>query len=281
MPEACIRCSAKTCLNSKSGVLDFCEYGIAYYNADGEILKKQEAVTLRHLSHNLRHELNKVLQTIVSEAVNIDPFVSTKTISMNSPASKIVGATIIIDQFIEMISGVNEFHPARKYSVDLEKKSNLYSVLDKYAKVHSLISNTRRAKNLNIKISCSKKIDVSFAANIIEYLVSILFDNIWKYSTSGSTASVSIQRKANGFIDIDFENISAPIAIKDELFKKGVQQDSCSEGFGYGLYWASLLCGYYNELSGRSSNLLSITHNQNLIDESMAKQNFVIRNVRV
>ena len=57
-------------------------------------------------------------------------------------------ATVIIDQFIEMIAGVNEFHPSSNYSANLDKKSNLLNLLDKYSKVFSLIVNTRRSKNI-------------------------------------------------------------------------------------------------------------------------------------
>lgn len=280
MPEACIRCGTKSCQKSVPDTLDFCEYGVAYFNKQGRILKKEEAVTLRHVSHNLRHELNKVLQTIVSEAVKIDPTVSIKSIDLNNHASKIVGATIIIDQFIEMISGVNDFHPARKYSANLEKKSNLHSILDKYSKVHSLISNTRRSKSLNITINCKSDIFISFAANIVEYIVSILFDNLWKYSLHSSDVDVIASRNKNGYIDIQFNNISKLIENTGAIFSKGYQQNESYEGFGYGLFWANILSGYYNELSGRSLDLFDVTHVQYVIDDKIGRQEFTIRNVR-
>ncbi len=129
----CIRCSHKLCEQAPHGTLDICDFGVAFYNRDGEIIKKEERVTLQHISQNLRHELHKILQLIVSDASRIDPSVSIKSIDLNSPASRIVGATVIIDQFIEKISGVNDFHPSGQRSVNANSKVRLLSVLDKYA----------------------------------------------------------------------------------------------------------------------------------------------------
>ena len=152
MLEICIRCSDRECERTKVDTFDFCRHGVAFYNTGNAIKKKEESITLRHISHNLRHELNKVLQTIISEASNIDSSVTTKRIDPDNPASKIVGATIIIDQFIEMIAGVNEFHPSSQYSKNLDKKSKLLPVLEKYLTVYSLILNTRRSKELSFDL---------------------------------------------------------------------------------------------------------------------------------
>ncbi|MDT8878748.1 hypothetical protein RSO68_04640 [Halomonas saccharevitans] len=276
----CIRCPSKDCEKSEVGTFEFCQYGVAFYNTGSVIKKKEESVTLRHISHNLRHELNKVLQAIVAEASLIDPTVSTKRIDLENPASKIVGATVIIDQFIEMIAGVNEFHPSSHYSANLDKKVNLLKVLDKYSKVFSLIVNTRRSKNINFQFDVDEKTNITFASHMIEYIVSIMMDNIWKYSIDESTATISAKENKNHDIELRFTNVSRPIIDPGVIFEKGFQSKEESEGFGYGLYWAQVLIQHYNELSKRTSDLLELVHEQELMDDEKAKQVFIIRNLR-
>jgi K+-sensing histidine kinase KdpD len=276
----CIRCPSKDCEKSEVDTFDFCQYGVAFYNTGSVIKKKEESVTLRHISHNLRHELNKVLQTIVAEASLIDPTVSTKKIELDKPASKIVGATVIIDQFIEMIAGVNEFHPSSHYSSNLDKKSNLLKVLDKYSKVFSLIVNTRRSKNIKFHFDVNKKTNITFASHMIEYIISIMMDNIWKYSIDDSTATISTRANNSSDIELKFTNISKPITKAEMIFDKGFQTKSESEGFGYGLYWAQVLIQHYNELSKRNSDFLELVHEQQVIDNEKAQQIFIIRNLR-
>ena len=276
----CIRCPSKDCEKSEIDTFDFCQYGVAFYNTGSVIKKKEESVTLRHISHNLRHELQKVLQTIVAEASRIDPTVSTKIVELDKPASKIVGATVIIDQFIEMIAGVNEFHPRSHYSANLDKKTNLFKIIDKYSKVFSLIVNTRRSKNIHFDLDVHKKTNITFASHMIEYIISIMIDNIWKYSIDSSTATVSAVKSKNDDITLNFTNISKPIVDSEAIFEKGFQSKNESEGFGYGLYWAQVLIQHYNELSKRTSDLLELAHEQQIIDSEKAKQIFTIRNLR-
>lgn len=276
----CIRCPSKDCEKSEIDTFDFCQYGVAFYNTGSVIRKKEESVTLRHISHNLRHELHKVLQTIVAEASKIDPTVSTKVVELEKPASKIVGATVIIDQFIEMIAGVNEFHPSSHYSANLDKKTNLLKILDKYSKVFSLIVNTRRSKNLNFDFEIHKKTNITFASHLIEYIISIMMDNIWKYSIDSGVVKISAIKSKSDDITLKFTNISKPIVDSKAIFEKGFQSKRESEGFGYGLYWAQVLIRHYNELSKRNSDLLELVHEQQIIDSETAKQIFIIRNLR-
>lgn len=280
MLDICRRCTDKECEQSGINSFEFCRLGVAYYNTGSEIRKKEESVTLRHISHNLRHELNKVLMTIVAEATKIDPRVSTKKIDLESPASRIVGATVIIDQFIEMIAGVNEFHPSQHYSSNLDKKVNLQKLIEKYYKVYSLIENTRRAKRIDFTFNIDKEINVSFSSNIIEYLSSILIDNIWKYSISETSSKITALRKKGGDIDLTFSNKSKIIPNPEIIFNKGFQCDNNSEGFGYGLYWAQSLISHYNELSKRSDGKLELTHSQKIINDNEAEQTFILRNIR-
>lgn len=280
MLSICLRCPTRDCEKSEVDTFDFCQYGVAFYNTGDGIKKKEEPVTLRHISHNLRHELSKVLQIIVAEASIIDPTVSVKKIELDKPASKIVGATVIIDQFIEMIAGVNEFHPSSYYSANLDKKTNLLKVLDKYSKAFSLINNTRRSKNINFQFDIDKKTNISFASHIVEYIVSIIIDNIWKYSIDGSHSTISTKKVNHNDVDLKFTNVSSPIIDPTMIFEKGFQSKSESEGFGYGLYWAQVLVQHYNELSKRTSGFLELTHEQQIIDSYKAKQIFIIRNLR-
>ncbi len=279
--SACIRCSHKLCKHSSPDTLDICDYGIAFYNRDGEIVKKEERVTLQHISQNLRHELHKILQLIVADASQIDPSISIKSIDLNNPASRIVGATVIIDQFIEKISGVNDFHPTRQSSAQVNSKTRLLPVLDKYTKVYSLIQNTRRSKDLKIIINCNNGETVDFASSIIEYIISVMLDNIWKYSLSGSSPLIEVKPNSIGFLDIVFSNISPPIADCNCIFEKGHQEDRKSEGFGYGLFWTALLVSHYNELAAIEEHPLELTHNQKLLNEHEAEQTFTLRNIRL
>ncbi len=276
-----MRCPTKDCEKSELDTFDFCQYGVAFYKTADGIRKKEESVTLRHISHNLRHELNKVLQTIVSEACRIDPSITTKEVELDKPASKIVGATVIIDQFIEMIAGVNEFHPSSHYSANLEKKADLLKVLNKYSKVYSLIENTRRTKKLVFKFNIYKNAKITFASHIVEYIISIIIDNIWKYSLDSSQAEVTAIKEKNNDASLIFTNISKPINDSKLIFNKGFQSRSESEGFGYGLYWAKILIQHYNELSKRNFGLLELIHEQELISSEKAMQKFTIRNLRV
>lgn len=280
MLDICIRCSSKDCEKSKVDTFDFCRYGVAFYNTGTKIKKKEETVTLRHISHNLKHELNKVLQTIISEASLIDPTVSTKRIELNKPASKIVAATVIIDQFIEMISGVNEFHPSLQHSSNLDKKSSLLNMLDKYSKVYSLILNTRRAKDINFNFNIDSNFQIAFAYKIIEYIIATLIDNIWKYSNNNSIASITATKTNGVDINLNFSNSSKPINNPQFIFKKGFQCEAKSEGFGYGLYWAKILIDHYNTLSKRTSEILELTHKQEIIDKDNAIQFFTLKNIR-
>jgi len=124
-PLVCTYCSNKLCESSELFKLDICKYGVAFYISKNGIEKKEEKITVRDISNNLRHELHKILQIIVSEANKIDPLLSSKKIDLKNPASRIVGATKILDQFIEMIAGVHDFHPSDNLSANLHKKTNL------------------------------------------------------------------------------------------------------------------------------------------------------------
>ncbi len=282
-PAICYTCSSKICEKSDSNVLSFCNYGVAYYNHGDQIEKKEERTTLRDISNNLRHELHKVIQTIVVEATEIDPTLSIKTIDLDNPASRIIGATIILDQFIEMITGVHSFHPDIGAAQNQKKKTNLYAIIQKYVNIFSLIKNTRRAKEFKIQIDCDQAIISSLSSNILEYILSILIDNVWKYSLDNTEGKILVEYSEKNLINCKIINISPILDDPKTIFEKGYQGLKTSEGFGYGLYWLTLLVSYYNRVGEKSeidSNPLKIQHTQNIINDTMAEQIFTLRNIR-
>ena len=107
-----------------------------------------------------------------------------------------------------------------------------------------------------------------------------MLDNIWKYSISGSSPSISVTSSEHGFIEIIFTNISAPIAGIEYIFEKGYQEDQKSEGFGYGLFWTTLLVSHYNELATIEEYPLTLSHTQDIQNMQQAKQIFTLRNIR-
>lgn len=282
-PMICYTCSSKSCEKTEQLKLDICDYGVAYYNNGNNIEKKEDRITLRDISTNLRHELHKVLQTIIVEANAIDPLLSTRRIDLEKPASRILGATIIIDQFIEMITGVHNFHPDISNTKNIHKKTNLFSIVKKYVDIFSLIQNSRRAKDLEFNIEIDGKIVSSLSSNIIEYIVSILVDNVWKYSVEATKVNISLVQTTDLLVELQIKNISNIINDVESIFEKGYQGKKESEGFGYGLYWLQLLVNYYNR-TGEENEIvdspLIVEHRQNILDENVAEQTFIIRNIR-
>jgi hypothetical protein len=67
LPTVCLRCSSRSCEKYAHGELHFCEYDVAFIKLDEDILRKEALVPLRHISENLRHTLNPVLNVIVQE----------------------------------------------------------------------------------------------------------------------------------------------------------------------------------------------------------------------
>lgn len=279
IPKTCLTCAKKSCEQLDEEQLDICEYGVAFFYKDGNILRKEALVPLRYISHNLRHELNRSLNVLVEEAMKIDKNITSRKIDLNNPASKILGTTIIIDHFIQMIAGVNEFHPTNFHGAQLLKIRTLTEIIGKYFVIHSIIKNPRRSENLKLNLEIEKDMTISFCADIFEYLLSIFFDNIWKYSVSNTEVKVVSIKKNGGLLDIIFRNISGYIPDNIEIFSKGMKCDSESEGFGYGLFWANILIDHYNRLSLREENILKIVHNQTNIDKNLWIQDFSLINL--
>lgn len=284
----CINCAKKECKETVNGTLDICEYGVAYYNAKGRLLKKEALIPLRYISNNLRHELHPILNLIVQEANKIDPTISLKKIKTDNPASRILGATLIIDHFIQMITGVNEFHPDKSLGSYKSVKKNLFELIENYFSINSILKNTQRADYLNLTLDIDKKINVSFCCDIIEYLISILMDNIWKHSFTDSDVYLSIKQTNDNLIDVIFNNRSIPIPKDINIFEKGIKSIKEKKGFGYGLYWATVLIDHYNRIIGRENNCplenhgeLKLEHSQVIDNSKSSNQKFILSNVIV
>lgn len=290
-PLECAYCHAKPCLKTAPTTIDVCIYGIAFYNDGINIRKKREDVSMRHIAANLRHELNKVLHYIIAQANIVDIRVSLKHIDLNSPASRIVGATQILDNFIELICGVYEFFPDEGLSsANQAARINLKNTISRLKDTYSLIKNTRRATDLNIDIEVSGDIFIARLPLVVEYLLVVLIDNLWKYSFDKASVAIRTVVLDENIMNIEFTNHGMHIPQAANVFSKGYKLDHASEGFGFGLFWAKILCEYYNRSAGRETDFVDITHTQQalpqiLIDEedlllpSISKHTFTLHNI--
>jgi len=277
LPTICQSCQRRSCEASSPGRLAFCEYDVAYYNNGTTLLRAEPLVPLRMLCTNLRHELHHILNLIVEQAVAIDPSVSIRWIDLDNPASRILAATVIVDRFIQMLTGVYEFHPAGS-GEHLTLSRSLAEILTKYFSIYSIVKGIRRASALKLDLDFDRALVVPHCVDIYEYITSILMDNAWKYSPSDTTLAVRVREKSNSRADISFTNISKPITEGLDIFAKGVKGDMQSEGFGYGLYWATILIDYYNLHMGRTKDLLELRHNQELREDGFALHEFTLLN---
>jgi signal transduction histidine kinase len=218
---------------------------------------------MRHIAGNLRHELNKILNFIVAEANSIDPALRSDQIDLENPASRIVGATQLLDNFIEMICGVYEFSPNEAmFSTDQSSPILLRQTVIRLWNAYSLIKNSRRAPGLKCNIQISENIWIEKLPSTIEYLAAILIDNIWKYSFEKADIHISAQIQSDNLLSLSFVNHGKTLPHDFALFSKGSKADSASEGFGFGLYWAQVLADHYNRATGRLSEPLEIRHKQ-------------------
>ncbi|MBW1784265.1 MAG: HAMP domain-containing histidine kinase [Deltaproteobacteria bacterium] len=277
-PTICLQCAKRSCEASLPGTFEVCEYGVAFNNNGKTIDVCDTLVPLQMLSKNLRHELHRLLAIIVREAGRIDPSVSARQIDINHPASRIVGATVIIDHFVQMLTGVNDYH-----AIESGRQETfpflLADVINNSFLMYSIIVNDRRAKDLKINCDFHPNIRIRMNADIFEYLVSILMDNAWKYSFSETTVYVGVHEKDFGLADVNFVNSSPPLPKDLDIFSKGAQSSSDSDGFGYGLFWAKVLIDHYNSLSLDDETNLILDHEEQAVDVGVCEQCFSLRNV--
>ncbi|MCW7502319.1 histidine kinase [Leptospira soteropolitanensis] len=259
------------------GTLDICEYGVVCYVKPSKIEKLDPYITLRNLSTNLRHEINPILSLILQETNKLDPNLSTAMIDLEKPSNRIVGAVLIIDMMIQMISGVNDFQPGEVKHTSTSKYP-LTPILRKYFSIHAILKNAYRAENLELRIESDRNFLIQKGGDNIEYIFNILFDNIWKYSISNTEVLVTIIHKEKNIFDISVKNESKQISDGLEIFSLGIKGDNTSKGFGFGLSWARTLINHYNNMLYENIPDLDLTHKQ-IKNEDKYYQIFTIHNV--
>jgi signal transduction histidine kinase len=280
LPTVCLRCSIKSCEKYPPGELQFCEYDVAFIKLNEDILRKEALVPLRHISENLRHTLNPILNVIVEELNIIEPNLSLRRIDLVKPTEKVLAATKIIDLFIQMISGVNEFRPSTTGVLE-DQPRKLISIINKYYKIYSVLKSVRRNPDLRLNALINENVFLPICPDIYEYLISILIDNAWKYSLPSTELRVEINKKDDTRADLIFINESKPLPSGFDIFGKGQKAIETSEGLGYGLYWAKILIDYYNRLMHKDSNPLKLQHNQVPVSDTLSKQYFIIVNTDI
>lgn len=281
LPVTCLACRRRSCESTPAGTLDICEYGVTFFHSQDKILRREARVPSRHIASNLRHELNPILALIVEEAQKIDPLISAKTINVDNPASKILAASIIIDNFIQMMTGVIEFQPTDAADIGPRKERRLHDIVLKYFTMYSIVRSANRADNLTLDTSFHPQTIVTYGVEVVEYLFSVLIDNVWKYSLPGSEVRVTVDMGAPGVADVTVQNFSHPISEQLDLFSPGTKADPETKGFGYGLFWATVLIEQYNSRGVSTDYRLELTHRQHVLPNGAAIQSFTLRNLAV
>ncbi|RAR75688.1 histidine kinase [Flavobacterium aciduliphilum] len=276
----CYNCHSKPCKQTKNDTFDICQYGVSFVNRHGNIEKKEPKIPLSTIAKNLRHEINPILQSIIEQATILDPNLSTKIISLDKPLSIIIGNTVILDNFIQMITGVHEFHSTP--SNISQKPINLKNVIEYYFGIYSIIKENDRAENITLNNLINRDYTIEFYSDFIKYIIVILIDNIWKYSTNNSTVTISVVNKKKDSYNIEFTNQSNYIPNNINLFEMGSKVNENSKGFGFGLYWIKTLEDSYNNLiQNTTENRLLISHEQILTKKNTAFQKFKIENINL
>jgi signal transduction histidine kinase len=278
----CLSCSSKFCEKSTIGTFDICQYGVSYVNNNGNIITKEPTVPLSTIAKNLRHELNPILQTIIQQVSIIDPSLSTKHIDGKNPLSLIIGSTIVIDNFIQMITGVHEFHslPDNEYS----KKIRLKDTIDLYHVTYGIVKEDGRTKNLQLNNLIPDNYYIEDCADFIQYIFAVLIDNAWKYSIDNSTLTVNLNQINNNNYTIKITNQSKTIPENIDIFELGKKANPNTKGFGYGLNWVKTLeASYNNVFLDFGKNAFQVTHNQikNEMLDNISYQEFILNNIKI
>ena len=89
--------------------------------------------------------------------------------------SKILAATIIVDHFIQMLTGVYEFRQSLGGD-HLKTERKLKDIINKYFNTYSILSSVRRPGNLTLNMDFDDSCTIPYCVDIFEYLVSIFLD---------------------------------------------------------------------------------------------------------
>lgn len=181
-----------------------------------------------------------------------------------------------------MITGVNEFHTPEKLQLKETSKKNLYQLIDKYYQIHSILKDQHRPANIFLDIFIDKANIIEIGGDYIEYIVSLLIDNVWKHSMDDSEVIVQGYVNKKSLYTVNFTNISKPIKTENNIFDLGVKGHSGTKGLGYGLNWITVLIEHYNKLfnnDAEEGEKLSIEHTESIISDDKAKQVFSLQNI--
>jgi hypothetical protein len=280
MPEStiCLTCGTKICGEAKPGKLGVCDRFVAYYN-DGESLKKCETdFPHRHIVENLRHSLDPILALMMEQLVALDPSISPNTIDTGKPLHKILASIVILDQFVAMLSGADGLHPKLAEAGHGDCHS-LKGMLEKYFALHSVIHTHGRLGPLNLTLDVPDEVLLHRYPKIYESIISVLLDNIWRHSLPDSEVIARLDIPHRGTGTLTVTSLSKPIPIYCDLFSKGGKAYSQSDGFDFGLYWATILKNYYNALCHKGDHPLQLTHSQRMLSERAAVQEFCLSNM--
>ncbi|MCL6267445.1 hypothetical protein [Flagellimonas myxillae] len=254
-------------------------YGVSFFNRDGTVETKEPKVPLSTISKNLRHEINPILQTIIQQAVKLDESLSTREIDLKNPLSVIIGSTVILDNFIQMITGVHEFHssPALKSN----KRIGLKYLIEHYFTLYTIIQEEGRAKNLSLVNNISDKHYINECSDFVEYILAIFIDNAWKYSEDNSRLNVNLKTVGEKKPKLIFTNVSKTIPSNINIFESGSKVNKDSKGFGYGLRWAKDLEANYNALV-KGNDEFKINHVQvKSSSPGFSYQHFELENLKI
>ncbi len=274
----CFNCNSKVCKDTNDGTFEICQYGISFLNRKGNIEVREPKIPLSTIAKNLRHEINPILQTIIQQVSIIDPTLSTKKIELQKPLSKIIGSTVILDLFIQMITGVHEFHSVPSTS---SKKIYLHHLINNFYDIYSIIEEEGRTNNLQINNLIPKDLIITKNSDFIQYMVSILIDNAWKYSLNNSTLTINYKRISDKNISISFNNKSKTIPEYLNIFEMGTKVEKDSKGFGYGLNWIKDLEVNYNTSLNINKEKFIITHKQLTPEKDFSFQSFELNNIKI
>lgn len=276
----CHNCQSKPCKTSEEGTFDICQYGVSFIKRNGYIETKEPKIPLSTIAKNLRHEINPILQSIIEQTTILDPHLSTKTISIKNPLSVIIGNTVILDNFIQMITGVHEFHSTP--SNISQKAFKLKDNINYYFTIYSVLKEEGRTEKLTINNLINEKYIVEKYSDFIKYILVILIDNAWKYSINNSTLTVNLIPVSDEYYNLDIVNQSRKISKNLNLFEMGTKADENSKGFGWGLYWIKTLENSYNALSENNEHYkLEIIHEQIETRTNISFQKFTIKNINL
>lgn len=280
LPETCHACSARPCEKEPVGTLDLCPYGVLFEITEAGVRRKETSSPIRHIAGNLRHEIHPVLGYMVSQISEIEPRLSARHIDTASPMGRLLAAVTILDDTVQMITGVHDFHPL-PVSPTTPVAHDLCDMVRRRFKMYSLLGGRNRSRGLRLTVDAEQDYRVSKGAHMIEYIVSVLMDNVWKFAQEESRVEVKVEDTGATAVNMSVANVSQYLPEQLDLFEMGSKGHADKKGFGYGLYWAQILVDRYNGSVGESPVPLALYHDQIDVANGVARHEFILKGVAV